>query len=117
MNSFNGLSSETPRPDPWQNLHIDSFAQFSVEVVECGGLGEEVIPAWWTGDDLRKRTASCCKRNDDFVSPALARFSGAVRGLLSKPTGTALHETHRNLARSMWTNATLTSYLATSLSR
>ena len=70
MNSFNGVSSETRRPDPRQNIHIECFAQHSVQMVQCGGksLGEDFIPVARRGQsirvvvespggDLRRRTA------------------------------------------------------------
>ena len=62
------------------------------------------------GNDLRRRTAGRCQRVDDFVSPAIARFSGARHVLLQKPTETALHETLSAGSPPMaWKKATLTS--------
>ena len=98
MVSFSGLSSETWRLHPWQNLDIGCLAQHSVQVVKCGKdivrvarRGEpRLVVVESQGDDLHRRTAGCCKSVDDSntCSPLWCRAS-----LLPKPTAAALHQT------------------------
>ena len=56
--SFDGLSSKTRRPYPWQNLHIECFAQHPVQMVDCPGgslarkssswhIVENPYVSWW----------------------------------------------------------------------
>ena len=71
-----GFLQSLVRSNPWQNLHIESFAKHSVQMVERGGrsLGEEIIPTARRGQPTRATVES---QRDD--------------GLLQKPTA-AFHE-------------------------